>query len=148
MRGAATTLQTEKTEVFRLPSGTPGVRLSVTPILQELLHECNSFRKAVRVARILRAARIAGPIIAVMDAVGNDSHQQLAEDLTSELLRLKAVEREYFVTVRALAVSVERLLQITRGDTLEISDANLADAPDLQAWRNADRNSVEIKVSR
>jgi hypothetical protein len=83
-----------------------------------------------------------------MDAVGNDSHQQLAEDLTSELLRLKAVEREYFVTVRALAVSVERLLQITRGDTLEISDANLADAPDLQAWRNADRNSVEIKVSR
>jgi len=70
------------------------------------------------------------------------------EDYVDEMARLRALQREYAVTVRALAVAVERLLEFTGGDSLEISDQALSNAPDLRAWRNDDRSTVEIAVSR
>ncbi len=65
-----------------------------------------------------------------------------------ELERLRTIEREYRVTVLALAVVVERLLTLTGGDSIEIADATLMGAADLRAWRNARRSSVEISIKR
>jgi len=70
------------------------------------------------------------------------------QDLIDELAQARALRREYAVTVRALAVAVERLLQVTGGDSLEISDEAINAAPDLRAWRNKNRSSVEIQVTR
>ncbi len=66
----------------------------------------------------------------------------------TELARLTAVEREYHVTMRVLAVMAERLLALTGGEFVAISDDALADSPDLHAWRNNDTASVLIEVSR
>jgi hypothetical protein len=70
------------------------------------------------------------------------------QDLLDELARARDLRREYTITVRALAVAVERLLQATGGDSLEISDEAINAAPDLRAWRNSDRRTVEIQVTR
>jgi hypothetical protein len=61
---------------------------------------------------------------------------------------LQAVQREHWVTLNVLGIVVEQLLALTGGETVEIADSALADAPDLQAWRNAARSTVELAVSR
>ena len=58
-----------------------------------------------------------------------------AAEEPEDLAQLLAVKREYGVTVRVLAVVIELLLIEVGGDTVEISDEALADAPDLKAWR-------------
>lgn len=40
------------------------------------------------------------------------------------------------MTIRVLAVVVERLLQLTGSKEVQISDALIIDQPDLTAWRN------------
>ena len=61
---------------------------------------------------------------------------------------LLAIQREYYMTVRVLGNAIEQLLRFTGGESLEVTDAALADAPDLDAWRNDDRGSVELTVKR
>lgn len=58
------------------------------------------------------------------------------------------MEREYRITVRVLAVAVERLLALTGGDLVEITDQALAGSPDLRAWREPAKSAVLIAVSR
>jgi hypothetical protein len=65
-----------------------------------------------------------------------------------ELDHLRAVKREYAVTVRVLAVVVELLLAKVGGDTIEISDETLEASPGLNAWRVNDRRCVAITVTR
>lgn len=48
------------------------------------------------------------------------------------------LKAEYDVTVRCLAVLVERLQQLTGSAEVQISDAAIADQPDLTAWRDGD----------
>lgn len=70
------------------------------------------------------------------------------EDYTERIARLVAIEQEYRVTVVVLAIVVEQVLKSTGGVSVEISDEALSNAPDLKAWRNDDRSTVEISVSR
>jgi len=67
-------------------------------------------------------------------------------DPVDELIRLRAIEREYLVTVRALAVTVDRLVRLVGGTSVEISDEAIQNAPDLRAWRTRN-NTVEISVA-
>lgn len=65
-----------------------------------------------------------------------------------EMASLQAIQREYAVTMRVLAVVVELLLGFTEGDSLAISDEVLVNGPDILAMRNADNNGVELSVFR
>lgn len=65
-----------------------------------------------------------------------------------EVTRLKAVEREFLVMRRVLAITVQRLLELTGGDSVEITDAALQDAPGVLGWRNLPNKSVEIELDR
>lgn len=64
----------------------------------------------------------------------------------AELTRLRQIDREYRVTIIVVAVLAERLLSVTGGDAIEISDSALHEAPDLRAWRDPERKSVMITV--
>jgi hypothetical protein len=66
--------------------------------------------------------------------------------LADDLSRLRAIEREYRMTLRVLAVVVERLLG--EGEHVVITDEALADTPDLVAWRDEPRKQVVITVAR
>lgn len=69
-------------------------------------------------------------------------------ELGEEWARLKGVEKEYQVTVRVLAVLAERLLALTGGDVVTVTDRALAESPDLNAWRDTAITGVAIAVSR
>ena len=71
-----------------------------------------------------------------------------ADEFLDQMARLRDLEKEYRVTLLVLSVVAEQLLRNTGGTSVEISDTALADAPDLKAWRNEDRLTVEIAVSR
>lgn len=58
------------------------------------------------------------------------------------------VRNELHQTVRVLSVLAELLLKETDGQTLEIDDMALLDAPDLKAWRDTKRNVTCISISR
>lgn len=58
------------------------------------------------------------------------------------------LEAEYDVTVRVLAVLVERLQRLTGSHEIQISDAAVTDQPDLTAWRNEAEGSVSLRASR
>lgn len=73
---------------------------------------------------------------------------QYTAEFVDELVRLKAVEREYIVTVRVLAVVVERLLVLTHGKSVSITDEALTACPDLEAYRDDPARAVVISVSR
>lgn len=66
----------------------------------------------------------------------------------SEFARLRALEQEYRVTVKVLAIVVERLLDGSSGEHVVITDEALADTPDLVAWRDEARSQVVIAVAR
>lgn len=70
------------------------------------------------------------------------------EDPIDRLARLIDVEKEYRVTILVLSVIIEQLLRTTGGQTVEITDQALADAPDLRAWRNPALCTVELTTSR
>lgn len=65
-----------------------------------------------------------------------------------ELSRLQATAAEYRVTVRVLAIVVERLLVMTGGNSMSITDEALARCPDLRAWRDDPAKAVVVTVSR
>lgn len=65
-----------------------------------------------------------------------------------ELDRLRATAREYAMTVRVLAIIVERLLVFTDGRALTITDEAITHPPDLRAWRDEPSHSVIITVNR
>lgn len=54
------------------------------------------------------------------------------------MARLCDLEVEYDMTIRVLAVVVERLQQATGSLEVQISDEALGDLPDLTAWRIED----------
>jgi len=58
------------------------------------------------------------------------------------------LRNEYHQTLRVLAVVVEQLLKQENGDTIEIDDDALLNAPDLVAWRDRAKNRTSIKVTR
>lgn len=68
--------------------------------------------------------------------------------IVDELVRLRAVEREYRVTVNVLAVLAERLLAATHARRIEITDAAYADSPDLTAWRDEPNYMVVLTTTR
>lgn len=72
----------------------------------------------------------------------------VVDGITAELERLHALEREYRITVAALAVVVEQLLVLTHGTSVCISDEALAACPDLGAWRDAPARAVVITAHR
>lgn len=56
------------------------------------------------------------------------------------------LRNEYHQTIRVLSVIVGQLLKHERGDTIEISDKALLEAPDIEAWRDTDRALTCIRV--
>lgn len=68
--------------------------------------------------------------------------------LVDELNRLRDIEREYRITLRALAIVTERLLVATKSHAVEISDSAIESGPDLRAWRDEARRGVVITVER
>lgn len=71
-----------------------------------------------------------------------------ADEFLDQMARLRDLEKEYRVTLLVLSVLVEQMLRMTGGTSVEIADSALADAPDLNAWRNEQRYTVELAVSR
>lgn len=65
-----------------------------------------------------------------------------------EHARLRNIEREYAVTVRVLAVVVERAIENANAHGLVVTDEALMNAPDLRAWREQEKYQVVIQVSR
>lgn len=57
------------------------------------------------------------------------------------------LEDEYKMTLRVLAVVVERLQQLTGSTEVQISDSAIADLPDLDGWRNQ-YGSVSLAATR
>lgn len=57
------------------------------------------------------------------------------------------LQDEYDVTVRVLAVLVERLQHLTGSSEVQIADSAVADQPDLTAWRN-DLASISLTAAR
>lgn len=70
------------------------------------------------------------------------------DEWTNEVVRLRALETEYRVTLKVLAVVVERLLAGHEGEHVVITDEALTDTPDLVAWRDVERRQVVIAVAR
>jgi hypothetical protein len=68
--------------------------------------------------------------------------------IVDELVRLRAIEREYRTTVNVLAVVVERLLAATHATRIEITDAAYKDSPDLHAWREETTRLVVLTTAR
>ena len=78
----------------------------------------------------------------------SDSVQEWLDGQVRELARLRALESEYRVTLKVLALAVERLLAATGAERLEIDDQAMTDTPDLVAWREHDAARVVIAVAR
>ncbi len=72
----------------------------------------------------------------------------LDTDPAHRMARLERIEREYLVTMRVLAVIVEQFLRLHAGEWVEISDALLADTPDLHAWRDSAGFRTIIRTER
>lgn len=68
--------------------------------------------------------------------------------LLEEHTRLRALEAEYRVTVKVLAVVIEQLLGQTSGQHVVITDETLMNSPDLVAWRDESESQVVITVAR
>jgi len=67
--------------------------------------------------------------------------------LLSSVERLCDLEVEYDVTVRVLAVVVERLQRQTRSKEIQVSQQATEDLPDLTAFRDDDGSYV-LRTSR
>lgn len=65
----------------------------------------------------------------------------------SEYERLKAIEAEYRMTIRVVAVLAERLL-LNPDAELTISDRAMIDCPELIAWRDPANETTHIKIKR
>ena len=63
-----------------------------------------------------------------------------------ELAALLRIKAEYEVTIRVVAILVERLLAEVGGDAIEISDANCDNPPDFKAWRDVEAKSVKMTI--
>lgn len=61
---------------------------------------------------------------------------------------LLRIQREYYALVRVLPIVIEQLLRFTGGEGVEVSDEALADAPDLDAWRDEEHGGVVLTVKR
>lgn len=57
------------------------------------------------------------------------------------------LKEEYHMTLRVLAIMVERLQQLTGSSEVEISHLAINDQPDLQAWLNGS-GSISLTTSR
>lgn len=68
--------------------------------------------------------------------------------LAQDVARLVNVEIEYDLTLRVLAVMVERVQELTGADEIQISDQAIYDRPDLSAWRNAAKRTICLKTAR
>lgn len=62
--------------------------------------------------------------------------------------RLCDLEIEYDMTIRVLAVLVERVQDLTGGDQVDIADVAIADQPDLSAWRDAATGIMSLTARR
>lgn len=60
--------------------------------------------------------------------------------------RLCDLEVEYDMTVRVLAVVVERLQAATGASEIQIAESAIAAQPDLTAWRDGD--TISLKAAR
>lgn len=69
------------------------------------------------------------------------------DGLLKSVERLCDLEVEYDMTVRVLAVLVEREQRLTRMGEIHVSDADLADQPDLTAWRDPS-GFIALKATR
>ena len=59
------------------------------------------------------------------------------------------LEEEYDMTIRVLAVLVERLQQLTGSAEVQIADRLVTgDLPDLTAWRNEDTATISLTTAR
>ncbi len=64
----------------------------------------------------------------------------------TELERLQAIEKEYRIMLRVVAVLTDL---VTRGKgTIAISDAQLLKAPEMQAWHDDRHNCVVIEANK
>lgn len=70
------------------------------------------------------------------------------EALAKRLAYLVDLEVEYDMTIRLLAVLVERVQEITGADEIQVSDQTVADQPDLSAWRNLSEHTICMKTVR
>lgn len=66
--------------------------------------------------------------------------------LAQNVARLCDLEVEYEMTIRVLAVLVERVQQLTGSGEVQISDQAVADQPDLTAWRN--ESTISLTTAR
>lgn len=62
-----------------------------------------------------------------------------------EYVRLR---NEYHITVRALAVLTETILQLTGWDAIEVDDETLLHGPQLRAYRDGDNNVIRIELDK
>lgn len=62
--------------------------------------------------------------------------------------RLCDLEVEYDLTLRVLAVLVERVQDLTGGARIDIADAAIYDQPDLSAWRDAESGMICLSAGR
>lgn len=70
------------------------------------------------------------------------------EEVVLKVSRLADLEVEYDATIRVLAAIVELFLQVTGSTVVVLSDALLADPPDLDAWRSPEDCTTTLKASR
>lgn len=63
----------------------------------------------------------------------------------SEYVRLR---NEYHVTMRVLAVLVERVLELTGSEIIELDETVVTNAPDLHAFMDEHRRVIGLKVTR
>lgn len=62
--------------------------------------------------------------------------------------RLCDLEVEYDLTVRVLAVMVERVQQLTGADEVHVEPAALDEQPDLTAWRVEPDGAICLRAGR
>ena len=69
------------------------------------------------------------------------------DGLLKSVERLCDLEVEYDMTVRVLAVLVETVQRLTRTSEIRVYDADVADQPDLTAWRDSS-GFIAMKATR
>lgn len=69
-----------------------------------------------------------------------------SETFDSELDRLRALEEEYRITMRVMAVLANYLLGDSPSETLVISDEALINCGSIHAWRDESRRLTYIEV--
>jgi hypothetical protein len=82
-------------------------------------------------------------------SIGDDT-EEIPPDiqaLNRRLAMLEGIQREYAVTIRVVGILTQRLLAVTGGEMLVITDAAMAESPDVRAWREDALRQVVIQVA-